>query len=72
MITTESIEKIVNDMIARSPEEVVLTARRIVLNIDEEYLEHILKRMDSNQIELFIEHLKRARLVAEKELLDRS
>lgn len=71
-ITQESIEEIVNRIISRSPEEVILTARRVVLNIDEEYLEHILKRMDVNQIELFIAHLKRAKLVAEKELLDRS
>lgn len=72
IITEESIAEIVNNVISRSPEEVILTARRIVLNIDEEYLEHILKRMDTNQINLFIDHLKRARLLAEKQLLDRS
>ena len=72
VITEQSIAQIVNDIISRSPEEVVLSARRVVLNIDEEYLEHILKRMDINQISLFIEHLKRARLLAEKQLFERS
>lgn len=72
LITEQSIAQIVNDIISRSPEEVVLSARRVVLNIDEEYLEHILKRMDINQISLFIEHLKRARLLAEKQLFERS
>lgn len=70
IITQQSIAEIVNDVISRAPDEVVLSARKVVLNIDEEYVEHILNRMDKNQIELLINHLNRMKLLAEKILID--
>jgi hypothetical protein len=69
-ISSEDIYKTINEIIARAPEEVILTARRVVLNIDEDYLEHILRKMDKNQIDLFIKHIQRAKLLAEKILID--
>ena len=70
--SVESITKIVNSIIANSPELVTLSAKRVVLNLDEQYFEDIVKRMSDNQIELLIEHIKRLKLLAEKVLIDRA
>jgi hypothetical protein len=71
-ITEESITRLINRIIATAPELVTLSAKNVVLNLDEEYFENIVKRMKSEQIELLIVHMDRLKLLAEKVLIDRA
>lgn len=71
-ITEESITRLVNSIIATAPELVTLSAKKVVLNLDEEYFENVVKRMETDQIKLLISHVNRLKLLAEKVLIDRA
>lgn len=45
---------------------------RIILNLDLEYIEEVLDRMDSDDLNYFLKHLHKLKLLTEKKLFDRS
>jgi hypothetical protein len=64
------LRKAIYDIISSGPEIVTLSAKNVVLNLNEDYFEHIVQRMDKKQIELLIHHINRLKLLAEKVLID--
>lgn len=69
-ITESSLREAIYKILSTGPEIVTLTAKNVVLNLDEDYFEHIVRRMDKEQIELLIHHIHRLKLLAEKVLID--
>ena len=52
--------------------EIDMKESKIVLNFDYEYIEDKLEHMDTKELEFFMHHLHKLKLLTEKKLLDRS
>ncbi len=58
--------------LANRLDNIELNASRIILSMDIQYCEQIMSKMDTKNIEVFVEHLHKLKLLSEKVLLDRS
>lgn len=53
-------------------DKIEMTETQVVLNLDYDKITDYMNNMDSQDLEFFIRHLHKLKLMAEKELLDRS
>jgi hypothetical protein len=53
-------------------DKIIMTETQVILNIDYDKITEYMRNMDSEGLKFFSKHLERLKLMAEKELLDRS
>lgn len=72
-ITEQSIRELVDEQIhINRHDDLVMEAKRIILSFDTEYIEDVMNKMDSPHLDIFIKHLIKVKLLAEKILFDRT